>query len=80
MNPLFCIVSVPALTLLFPHNSHAANPTLAIFLSELRQAEAARERTIRDMVYTAEASAVEWENASQEKIKNETLSIRRVYV
>lgn len=80
MNPLFRIVSVPALTLLFPHNGYTANPPLETILSELRRVDAAREQAIRDMVYTAETTVVEWEDASRKTIKSETRSVRRVYV
>ena len=77
-HPLFTI-SVLALMLLFPQTSRAGNPTLEAILSEIRQADAAREEAIRDMVYTAVTTVVEWEDASRESIKSETLSIRRVY-
>jgi hypothetical protein len=77
-HPLFTIV-VLALMLLFPQTSRAGNPTLEAILSEIRQADAAREEAIRDMVYTAATTVVEWEDASRESIKSETLSVRRVY-
>jgi hypothetical protein len=80
MKALFRIVAVLALTLLLPQNGYTANPTLEKILSELRRADADREGAIRDMVYTAETTVVEWEDASRKTIKSETRSVRRVYV
>jgi hypothetical protein len=80
MKAMFRIVSVLALTTLFPHSGFTANPTLETILSEVRRADADREEAIRDRVYTAEATVVEWEDASRRTIKSETRSVRRVYV
>lgn len=77
-HPVFSI-SVLVLMLLFPHTSRAGNPTLEAILSQIRQADAAREEAIRDMVYTAETTILEWEDPSHKTIKSETQSIRRVY-
>jgi hypothetical protein len=77
-HPLFT-ASALALMLLFPQTGRAGNPTLEAILSEIRQADAARQEAVRDMVYTAETTVVEWEDASRESIKSETLSVRAVY-
>lgn len=59
---------------------HTANPTIETVLREMQRAEAAREAAVRDMVYTAETRVIEWEDASRQTFKSETLSVRKVYV
>ncbi len=66
--------------LLLAQVGHTGNPTVETILWEVQQAEAARESAIRDMVYTAEAQVIEWEDASRGAVKSETLSVRRIYV
>jgi hypothetical protein len=46
----------------------------------MQRAEAAREAAVRDMVYTAETRVIEWEDASRQTLKSETLSVRKVYM
>jgi hypothetical protein len=58
----------------------AAEPRLEEILTGLRRAEAARESSVREMVYIAEARVVEWEDPSRTEIRRETESLRRVYV
>ena len=59
---------------------HTANPTIEAVLREMQRAEAAREAAVRDMVYTAETRVIEWEDASRQTSKSETLSVRKVYM
>ncbi len=80
MKYLFGLVFVLAAAFLYPQTSRTENEILATILSALRRADAVREEAIHDMVYTAETSVVEWEDASRREIKSETLSVRRVYV
>jgi hypothetical protein len=66
--------------LVSPQAGRTANPTIETVLQEMQRAEAAREAAVRDMVYTAETRVIEWEDASRQALKSETLSVRKVYV
>jgi hypothetical protein len=74
-----CGLAMTAGVLLSPQSGHTADPTIETVLREMQRAEATREASVRDMVYTAETRVVEWEDASRQTVKSETLSVRKVY-